>query len=98
VRDGTPDIDLSHAARRKSKYSNNDGACVEVATNLPGLVAVRDSKDPSGPSLVFRADSWKAFLRTMQDGNSALARHLDWKAFRLSGQPSTRASSSARST
>ena len=37
-----PDIDLSHAAWRKSSYSNNGGACVEVATNLPGLVAVRD--------------------------------------------------------
>ena len=37
-----PDIDLSHAAWRKSSYSNNGGACVEVATNLRGLVAVPD--------------------------------------------------------
>ena len=35
----TPDMDLSHAAWHKSNYSNNAGACVEVATNLPGLVA-----------------------------------------------------------
>jgi hypothetical protein len=63
----SPDIDLSRAAWRKSTYSNNGGACVEVATNLPGLVAVRDSKDPSGPSLVFDAASWQAFIHTMKD-------------------------------
>lgn len=63
----TPDTDLSRAAWRKSSYSNNGGACVEVATNLPGLVAVRDSKDPSGPSLVFAANSWQSFIRTIED-------------------------------
>lgn len=63
----TPDTDLSRAAWRKSSYSNNGGACVEVATNLPGLVAVRDSKDPSGPSLVFGANSWQSFIRTIED-------------------------------
>ena len=63
----SPDIDLSRAAWRKSSYSNNGGACVEVATNLPGLVAVRDSKDPSGPLLVFGAGSWQAFIRAMKD-------------------------------
>jgi len=63
----TPGIDLSHAAWHKSSYSNNGGACVEVATNLPRLVAVRDSKDPSGPSLVFSAASWRAFIRVMKD-------------------------------
>ena len=63
----TPDMDLSHAAWHKSNYSNNAGACVEVATNLPGLVAVRDSKDPCGPSLVFDADGLQAFIRTIKD-------------------------------
>jgi hypothetical protein len=63
----TPDMDLSHAAWHKSTYSNNGGACVEVATNLRGLVAVRDSKDPSGPSLVFGATSWQSFIRTMKN-------------------------------
>jgi hypothetical protein len=51
----------------KSSYSNNGGACVDVATSLPGIVAVRDSKDPSGPSLVFGADSWQAFIHMMKD-------------------------------
>jgi hypothetical protein len=63
----TPDMDLSHAVWHKSSYSNNGGACVEVATNLAGLVAVRDSKNPSGPSLVFSADSWQAFIRALKD-------------------------------
>lgn len=63
----TPDMDLSHAAWHKSSYSNNGGACVEVAANLAGLVAVRDSKNRSGPSLVFDADAWQAFICTLKD-------------------------------
>jgi hypothetical protein len=54
-------IDLSRAVWRKSARSNNGGACVEVATNLPGIVAVRDSKDPHGPKLVFTRSAWRAF-------------------------------------
>ncbi|TDC04137.1 DUF397 domain-containing protein [Nonomuraea longispora] len=55
--------DLSQAAWRKSSYSGgNGGNCVEVASNLPGLVAVRHSKDPNGPALIFTPAEWKAFL------------------------------------
>jgi hypothetical protein len=39
-------IDLSRAEWRKSSYSSQDGNCVEVARNLPGLVALRDSQAP----------------------------------------------------
>jgi Domain of unknown function (DUF397) len=39
-------IDLSRAEWRKSSYSSQDGNCVEVARNLPGLVAIRDSRAP----------------------------------------------------
>ena len=39
-------IDLSRAEWRKSSYSGQSGNCVEVARNLPGLVAVRDSNEP----------------------------------------------------
>jgi Domain of unknown function (DUF397) len=35
---------------------------VEVARNLPGIVAVRDSKDREGPALVFTPGEWLAFL------------------------------------
>ncbi|MEV6816114.1 DUF397 domain-containing protein [Micromonospora sp. NPDC051296] len=56
-------MDLTRAAWRKSTRSNqNGGACVEVADNLPGVVAVRDSKDPTGPTLAFTPASWRAFV------------------------------------
>ena len=42
------EIDLSCAEWHKSSYSSQSGNCVEVARNLPGLVAVRDSKAPDG--------------------------------------------------
>jgi hypothetical protein len=54
-------IDLSRAEWRKSSHSGQDGNCVEVARNLPGLVAVRDSKDASGPVLVFGRHAWRQF-------------------------------------
>ncbi|MFG1838453.1 DUF397 domain-containing protein [Micromonospora sp. NPDC049175] len=55
--------DLTGALWRKStRSSSNGGDCVEVADNLPGLVAVRDSKDPSGPALTFSPVAWVAFV------------------------------------
>lgn len=55
--------DLSGAIWRKSSRSGNQGDCVEVAGNLPGVVAVRDSKDPHGPTLTFDASAWQTFVR-----------------------------------
>lgn len=59
--------DLRKAAWRKSSYSGgtNDN-CVEVAGNLPGVVAVRDSKNPSGPALAFSPGAWREFLATVR--------------------------------
>ena len=55
--------DVTHAVWRKSSYSSgNGGACVEVARNLPDVVAVRDSKNPEGPALVVTPQEWRAFL------------------------------------
>ena len=67
-----PDIHLSRAIWRKSTRSNNGGACVEVATNLPGIVAVRDSKDPEGPTLVVSASAWRAFVTGVREGEFGL--------------------------
>ncbi|MDG4786862.1 DUF397 domain-containing protein [Micromonospora sp. WMMD1102] len=54
---------LTDARWRKSTRSGtNGGGCVEVADNLPGVVAVRDSKDPAGPVLAFRPAAWRAFV------------------------------------
>jgi Domain of unknown function (DUF397) len=62
-------VDLSRAAWQKSSYSgSNGGQCVEVARNLPGVVAVRDSKDPGGPSLIVAAGEWQAFLVRVRRG------------------------------
>lgn len=61
--------DLSGATWRKSSYSGtNGGNCVEVAGNLPGVVAVRDSKDPEGPVLAFAKNDWRAFLDAARAG------------------------------
>jgi uncharacterized protein DUF397 len=62
-------MDLTGAIWRKSSFSgNNGGNCVEVASNLPGIMAVRDSKDPVGPKLVFTADEWAAFMARTRGG------------------------------
>ncbi|MGW2197506.1 DUF397 domain-containing protein [Streptosporangium sp. NPDC001682] len=65
-------VDLSHAEWRKSSRSNgNGGACVEVARNLAGIVAVRDSKDINGPALVFSPGGWRAFVVVSKAVSSA---------------------------
>ncbi|GAA2184383.1 DUF397 domain-containing protein [Micromonospora lupini] len=57
--------DLISARWRKSTRSgSNGGDCVEVADNLPGIVAVRDSKDPGGPALTFTPTAWASFVRS----------------------------------
>jgi hypothetical protein len=61
-------MDLTSAEWRKSSFSTNNGNCVEVARNLVGIVAVRDSKDPDGPRLVFTPAEWQAFTAGVRDG------------------------------
>jgi hypothetical protein len=46
---------------------------VEVARDLPNVVAVRDSKDPDGPKLIFAADQWLAFTGGVKAGEFDLA-------------------------
>ncbi|MYS23379.1 protein of unknown function [Streptomyces sp. DvalAA-14] len=51
----------------KSSYSNSSGGnCVEIADGVPGVVPVRDSKDPEGPALRFTPASWTAFLADLK--------------------------------
>jgi hypothetical protein len=64
--------DLTSVSWRTSSYSGANGSCVEVAP-IPGIVlngeiAVRDSKDRSGPALVFTARQWRSFAAGIRDG------------------------------
>jgi Domain of unknown function (DUF397) len=59
---------LETAAWRKSSYSGTHGNCVEVARNLPGVIAVRDSKNPDGPKLLVSPAGWRAFVRDLKVG------------------------------
>lgn len=65
-------MDLSRAEWRTSTRSGSSGNCVEVA-NLPGLVALRDSKDPAGPILIFTPTAWKTFISGVKAGDFRLS-------------------------
>ena len=53
---------------RKATASNPSGDCVEIALLTSGAVAVRDSKDPAGPALVWSRAEIAAFLQGVKDG------------------------------
>jgi hypothetical protein len=52
--------------RKASRSGTNGDNYVEVATNVAGVVAVRDSKDPIGPMLTVSPAEWRAFLSTVR--------------------------------
>ncbi|MHC3428773.1 DUF397 domain-containing protein [Streptomyces sp. DT18] len=64
---------MSNAPRWfKSSYSDNGGSCVEVATNLApahGIVPVRDSKNPCGPSLALHTSAFTGFVSGVKRGD-----------------------------
>ena len=62
-------IDLSRALWRKARRSNGgNGGCVEIAANLPRVVAVRDSKRPEGGAHVVERGVFAAFLDDVKAG------------------------------
>lgn len=52
----------------KSSYSAGNGACVEIASPVVDEVAVRDSKDPHGPTLSFAPGPWSTFVSDVRRG------------------------------
>ncbi|MEU7767124.1 DUF397 domain-containing protein [Nocardia sp. NPDC049190] len=61
-------VDLSEARWFKSSRSQAGKECVEVAFLDGGKVGVRDSKNPTGPALVFTPGEWDAFTAGVTDG------------------------------
>ncbi|MGW2020455.1 DUF397 domain-containing protein [Streptomyces sp. NPDC001927] len=61
--------DFVGAAWRKSTHSDgNGGSCLEVLDHVPGVVPVRDSKNPAGPALIVPAAAWAAFVAGVRKG------------------------------
>jgi hypothetical protein len=62
-------MDLSTATWHKSSYSSGSGSnCVEVAV-IPGVVAIRDSKDPNGPAHVVTAEAFCDLITRIKRGD-----------------------------
>ncbi|MFF0413565.1 DUF397 domain-containing protein [Kitasatospora sp. NPDC004745] len=62
------DVELTNTHWRKSTYSSSGGACIEVADGFPGVMPVRDSKDPEGPALLFHSSAWQSFVTAVRAG------------------------------
>jgi len=60
--------DLSQATWRKARRSAHNGGCVEIAANLDGVAAVRDSKRPEGGAHVVPRAVFAAFLTDVKEG------------------------------
>lgn len=69
----TPSAELSAQLRQvrwqKSRYSNSQGSCVEMGLLPGGDIAVRNSRDPGGPALVYTQAEIQALLQGAKDGD-----------------------------
>jgi Domain of unknown function (DUF397) len=68
VKNGVPADQLPAARWRKSRVSNPSGSCVEVAELPGGAIAVRNSRYPSGPALIYTRAEIAAFLAGLKNG------------------------------
>jgi hypothetical protein len=66
---GMPADRISGVVWRKSRRSNPSGNCVELAEFPGGGVAVRNSRDPGGPALVYTREEIAAFIGGARDGD-----------------------------
>jgi hypothetical protein len=68
-RNGVPASSLQDVTWRKSTRSNSQGDCVELALLPEGIIAVRNSRDPAGPALIWTRAEIAAFIRGARDGD-----------------------------
>ncbi|MGD3108337.1 MULTISPECIES: DUF397 domain-containing protein [unclassified Streptomyces] len=66
---GMPATGIDGAVWRKSRRSNPSGNCVELALLPDGGVAVRNSRHPAGPALIYTHDEMAAFVQGAKDGD-----------------------------
>ncbi|HEV3170206.1 MAG TPA: DUF397 domain-containing protein [Actinocrinis sp.] len=68
IRNGVSAAVLAVAGWRKSAHSGAQGNCIEVAALADGGIAVRNSRDPRGPALIYTKAELAAFLAGAKDG------------------------------
>ena len=68
VRNGMPASELRDVTWKKSRHSNSQGACVELAGLPGGGIALRNSRDPHSPALIYTPAEIDAFIRGAKDG------------------------------
>ena len=69
ISNGAPADQLPVTRWLKSRRSNSQGNCVEVAQLPGGQVAVRNSRHPDGPALIYTRDEMVAFIEGAKDGD-----------------------------
>jgi uncharacterized protein DUF397 len=69
IHNGVPATELHGAAWQKSSYSTSQGNCVEMAALPTGDVAVRNSRHPEGPALIYTRAEIEALIKGARDGD-----------------------------
>jgi Domain of unknown function (DUF397) len=69
ARNGMPAGELLGVTWRKSRHSNSQGTCVELASLPGGAVALRNSRHPDGPALIYTPAEIEAFIAGAKDGD-----------------------------